>query len=124
MSADRGGAELPALIAALSGPGRDLDRVEELELLLRRIGAEVRSAVMEDTMEPAIDMNEIAELGGLTTRQWEVLHRLLSGKRVAVIASELYISRSTVRNHLSTIYQRFGVHTQTELVVLLLRARA
>jgi DNA-binding NarL/FixJ family response regulator len=44
------------------------------------------------------------------------LSRLLEGARVSTIASELQISESTVRNHLSTIFQRFGVHSQAELI--------
>jgi DNA-binding NarL/FixJ family response regulator len=35
---------------------------------------------------------------------------------VSTIANELSISQSTVRNHLSTIFQRFGVHSQAELI--------
>jgi DNA-binding NarL/FixJ family response regulator len=35
---------------------------------------------------------------------------------VSTIAGELMISESTVRNHLSTIFQRFGVHSQAELI--------
>jgi PAS domain S-box-containing protein len=91
------------------------DRVAELELRLRRIGAEVRAAGLIDTATTSAfqDHPEIAEL---STRQWEILSRLLEGARVSTIAAELSISESTVRNHLSTIFQRFGVHSQAELV--------
>jgi PAS domain S-box-containing protein len=90
------------------------DRVAELELRLRRIGAEVRAAGLIDTAGTAIqDHPEVAEL---STRQWEILSRLLEGARVSTIAAELLISESTVRNHLSTIFQRFGVHSQAELI--------
>ncbi|MGN6472198.1 MAG: LuxR C-terminal-related transcriptional regulator, partial [Mycobacteriales bacterium] len=34
-------------------------------------------------------------------------------------ARELYLSPTTVRNHLSAIFQRFGVHSQRELLDLL-----
>ena len=56
------------------------------------------------------------ELTDLTTRQWEILARMAQGQRVSTIADELYISRSTVRNHLAAIFRRFGVHNQAELV--------
>ena len=55
-------------------------------------------------------------LRGLSTRQGEVLRRLLRGERVPNIARELFVSQSTVRNHLSAIYRRLGVHSQTELL--------
>ena len=91
------------------------DRVAELELRLRRIGAEVRAAGLIDTVGTSAirDHPEIAEL---STRQWEILSRLLEGARVSTIAAELLISESTVRNHLSTIFHRFGVHSQAELI--------
>ena len=41
---------------------------------------------------------------------------MAQGQRVSTIADELYISRSTVRNHLAAIFRRFGVHNQAELV--------
>jgi DNA-binding NarL/FixJ family response regulator len=41
---------------------------------------------------------------------------LLEGRRVASIAAELYVSQSTVRNHLSSIFSKFGVHSQAQLV--------
>ena len=90
------------------------DRVAELELRLRRIGAEVRAAGLLDTAGmPAL---QHPELGQLSSRQWEVISRLLDGKRVPTIAKELFVSQSTVRNHLATIFQRFGVHSQAELL--------
>ena len=91
------------------------DRVSELELRLRRIGAEVRAAGLLDGPGASVlqDHPEVAEL---STRQWEILSRLLEGARVSTIAAELMISESTVRNHLSTIFQRFGVHSQAELI--------
>jgi DNA-binding NarL/FixJ family response regulator len=58
----------------------------------------------------------------LSTRQWEILTRLIRGERVQEIASDLYLSPSTVRNHLTAIYRKFGVHSQSELLADLLRA--
>ena len=52
----------------------------------------------------------------LSSRQIEILKRLLGGERVPAIARELFVSQSTVRNHLSHIYQRVGVHSQEELL--------
>jgi DNA-binding NarL/FixJ family response regulator len=55
-------------------------------------------------------------MGQLTSRQWEILNRLLRGERVPTIANALFISPSTVRNHLSAIFEKFGVHSQAELI--------
>jgi PAS domain S-box-containing protein len=60
--------------------------------------------------------------GNFSTRQWEILRRLVRGERVEEIAADLYLSPSTVRNHLAAIYKKFGVHSQTQLLAKLLRA--
>jgi DNA-binding NarL/FixJ family response regulator len=52
----------------------------------------------------------------LTSREQDVLARVLDGQRVPSIATELYLSQSTVRNHLSAIYKKFDVHSQAELI--------
>lgn len=57
-----------------------------------------------------------------STRQWEILTRLIKGERVRDIANALYLSPSTVRNHLTAIYRKFGVHSQAELLAKVLKA--
>jgi DNA-binding CsgD family transcriptional regulator len=61
--------------------------------------------------------------GAFSTRQWEILTRLVRGERVQDIASALFLSPSTVRNHLTVIYRKFGVRSQTELLSTLLKGR-
>jgi DNA-binding CsgD family transcriptional regulator len=56
----------------------------------------------------------------LSARQREILAHLARGERVDEIAAAIYISPSTVRNHLSVIYRKFGVHSQAGLLVKLL----
>jgi PAS domain S-box-containing protein len=54
----------------------------------------------------------------LTTRELEVVVRLVSGDRVLAIAERMFISRSTVRNHLLSVFRKLRVHSQQELVDL------
>ncbi len=58
----------------------------------------------------------------LSVRQTEIVTRLIAGERVPEIARSMYVSPSPVRNHLVAIYRKFGVHSQTELLAVLLRA--
>jgi DNA-binding NarL/FixJ family response regulator len=66
--------------------------------------------------KPATDRVKLSELGDLTTRQREIVERLLEGHRVNAIARDLYISPSTIRNHLSAVFRRLGVASQWELI--------
>jgi DNA-binding CsgD family transcriptional regulator/PAS domain-containing protein len=82
---------------------------------LRRIAAEI------EAVGPPVQNTGPADLEGtehLTPRQWEVASRLVRGEHVATIASEMYLSQSTVRNHLSAIFRKLGVHSQQEFLSL------
>ena len=66
-----------------------------------------------------------ADLSGtarLTSRELEIVGLLVAGDRVPSIANRLFLSQSTVRSHLSVIFSKFGVRSQSELLDLL-RAR-
>lgn len=118
------GGALFAIVGPPPASWSSAERVTQLEMRLRRIGAEVRAAgVIENvsTLRPHVDH---PELTNLTTRQWEILSLLLDGLRVPAIAAHLYLSPSTVRNHLATIFRKFGVHSQSELLELLRRPPA
>jgi DNA-binding CsgD family transcriptional regulator/PAS domain-containing protein len=99
--------------------GAAAKRAALLEQHLWKIAAEVEaSGILQNLVDlpnPAI----LKEIGTLTTRQWDVLSRLMRGERVPMIARELFVSQSTVRNHLNAIFQEFGVHSQGELLDLL-----
>ncbi len=52
----------------------------------------------------------------LTSREGEVLQRLITGRTSKAIADELNISVSTVDTHRARIMQKLGVHNLTELI--------
>lgn len=54
----------------------------------------------------------------MSPREREVLSLLCDGRTNASIAAELCISEKTVRNHISNLYRKLGVHSRTEAVVL------
>ncbi|MGH3733434.1 MAG: LuxR family transcriptional regulator [Acidimicrobiales bacterium] len=95
------------------------DRVAQLERRLWRIASEVQASGIFDSLGAFPDPERFPQLNSLSTRQWEVLSRLLRGERVPEIATALFVSPSTVRNNLSDIFKIFGVHSQSELLSLL-----
>jgi PAS domain S-box-containing protein len=53
----------------------------------------------------------------LTPRQLEILQLLADGKSTAEIAEELYLSKTTVRNHIANLLTNLGVHTRVQAIV-------
>ena len=104
----------PRRASETSGP-----RVVQLENHLRLIAAEVAASGVLTRMGPMFDARRFPQIGTLSRREWEVLSRLLEGDRVPTIAADLSVSQSTIRNRLSVIFRRFGVHSQAELLELL-----
>jgi DNA-binding CsgD family transcriptional regulator/PAS domain-containing protein len=51
----------------------------------------------------------------LTAREQEILEQILRGLRVATIASRMFLSEHTVRNHLKSIHRKLGMHSTAEI---------
>jgi DNA-binding CsgD family transcriptional regulator/PAS domain-containing protein len=143
--ADRSWRQMVAAIIALTGPeperefafivrpvdeididvpeGRESssDRIAALEHRLRRIAIELEAAGVVQRVQHLPDLTRLPQLDELSTRQLEVLTRLLDGQRVSTIAAEMFVSTSTIRNHLAAIYRKFGVHSQAELLAYVRR---
>jgi DNA-binding CsgD family transcriptional regulator len=56
------------------------------------------------------------DIPALTPRQLEVLKLLAQGKSVREIGKELYLSEATVRNHVRSLLQALGAHSQLEVL--------
>jgi two-component system nitrate/nitrite response regulator NarL len=52
----------------------------------------------------------------LTKREMEVLKKVMIGKSNQSIAEELFISRNTVKKHMSSIFSKFEIKNRTELI--------
>jgi DNA-binding CsgD family transcriptional regulator len=77
---------------------------------------ELRVAGMIHNLDRLPDMTRYPALSRLTAREWQVLLLLIDGQRVPSIAADLYVTQSTVRNHLSSVFSKLGVHSQAELL--------
>lgn len=64
---------------------------------------------------------DIARAYRLTRREGEILELLAQGMTAAAIAEELVVSTSTAKTHMRNIYQKLGIHTQSELLLLVHR---
>jgi DNA-binding CsgD family transcriptional regulator len=109
-----------ALIRCEPGTGSDADadagRESRLEAHMLRIADELHAAGLLPTLGQLPVISRNPRLGLLTGREWAVLTRLLDGQRAAAIAADLFVSQSTVRNHLSSIYAKLQVNGQVDLI--------
>ena len=72
----------------------------------------------------AADLSDDSGLGRLSGRELEIVMRLMNGDRVRAIAESLFLSPSTVRNHLSAVFRKMRVGSQQELIHRLRRTDA
>ena len=91
----------------------------KLEQHLWRIGLEVRAAGFLPEVPRSLPVKLPAEFAELSSRQWEIVTRLVRGERVPDIARAMFLSPSTVRNHLTMAFRKFGVHSQAALLAKL-----
>ena len=99
-------------------PTTAVNRAVELEHVLQHIARQIEATgVLEGMWEPPGP--RMPTLSGLSARQLEIVRRLLIGDRVPMIARQLFLSESTVRNHLTAVYRKLGVRSQQQLLSLL-----
>ncbi|MBO6065064.1 MAG: response regulator transcription factor [Lachnospiraceae bacterium] len=68
---------------------------------------------------PAGAKKDEAAYGELTEREKEIAALLVEGLSNRQIADRLYISEGTVKNYISAIYDKTGIHDRVKLVVAL-----
>jgi PAS domain S-box-containing protein len=95
------------------------DRVRELEDRLRRIVRELADTGLVARISAMPTARELPALAALSGQELKIVARLNAGERVPMIARQLFLSQSTVRNHLASVYRKLGVRSQQELLTLL-----
>jgi PAS domain S-box-containing protein len=94
-------------------------RAWELEGHLRRIAGEVAASGVLSSLTAVPTAAEVPAMAGLTSRELEIVTRILAGDRVPMIAQRMFLSQSTIRNHLTAVYRKLGVRSQQDLISLL-----
>ena len=97
-------------------------RIERLERAVSLIAESLQLQESKEALSLAaqrVPLEAIEELRTLSSREWEILHRLDTNQRVQTIARELFISPHTVRNHLKSVFRKVGVRSQPDLLAFL-----
>jgi two-component system, NarL family, response regulator LiaR len=80
--------------------------------------------VVEQMRKPAAPGGMRPVKSPLTTREWEVIDLIGSGKSTDQIAAELVLSGETVRSHVKNILRKLDAHSREEAVAITQRMRA
>ncbi len=92
-----------------------LDELLEAVRTVRTGGSYLSPTVATRVMELAAGRSSSSPIG-LTPREREILQLLTAGQRPADIADALFLSVKTVKNHLTSVYQKLGVETGAQAV--------
>lgn len=95
----------------------------ELSTILLRLSRGATVAQLARGVFRGISESAMPGLSRLTTRELEIAARLLDGDRPPEIAKKLFLSQSTVRNHLASVFAKVGVTSQQGLLNLLHQAQ-
>ncbi len=110
-----GSAFVFALVPEQAG-GRTPDSVAGV---FDRLLVTARLAGLGRGVTGSLTEREVPGISRLTTRELDITDRLVAGDRVPAIAKDLFLTQSTVRNHLSSIFAKVGVASQQELITLM-----
>lgn len=98
--------------------------------LQKRFQLLMRDFVVKETNLPEANVSEMLSAKRtptnhteLSKREAEILRMLSKGETSAKMAETLFISRTTVNNHIQHIFQKLGAHTRLEAVRRAERAR-
>src|ERR1039458_5568821 len=119
---DDGDLIFDALRAGANGYLLKNMRREDLAEAVRQVhagGAPMSLQVARKVINHFHKANPSSELEQLTARELEILRLLAKGHLYKEIADQLAISMSTVRSHVTAIYEKLHVHTRTEAAMKL-----
>ena len=82
----------------------------------------IAGAVVRRVREQSTAYEQPEDLHALSARETEILRLVAQGRDNTEIAQELYLSPSTVKNHVSSILEKLGVESRVQAAVRAARA--
>ena len=86
------------------------------------LSSQIAGALLQRVREQTVVTDEPGELLSLSARETEILRLVAQGRDNTEIAQELYLSPSTVKNHVSSILEKLGVDSRVQAAVRAARA--
>ena len=75
------------------------------------------TALMNDNLNDSVQNTSYDFSGDMTEREKEICSLMAEGLTNRQIAERLYISEGTVKNYISNIYDKTGIHDRVKLIV-------
>ncbi|MGN9909575.1 response regulator transcription factor [Phytohabitans sp. LJ34] len=126
---DATGAELPAAVYAVAASATPGPAPASVRIPTRaggwatihgwRLTGPDRVALSIEHSRPEAVTSLALDGYGLSAREREVVRLLLAGRSTREVATDLYLSPHTVRDHVKAIFAKTGVRSRTELVAAL-----
>lgn len=99
-------------------PAEDPRDIEPAAVVVPRSGRGGGAERSDHVLLRGVSDHAVSGVGRLTTRERQIVARLLDGHRPPGIARALFLSQSTVRNHLASVFRKLGVTSQEGLLEL------
>jgi two-component system, NarL family, nitrate/nitrite response regulator NarL len=101
---------------------KSIRHVMDGEIWVGRESVQDLLKVLHDLQEPASAPRR-KEKFGLTPRELEIVSAIVKGSSNRTIATEFSISEQTVKNHLSSVFDKMGVSNRLELALKAVKYR-
>jgi PAS domain S-box-containing protein len=122
--AEAAARRVAAIVDSIRGDGvvasEDLPNwLAAVALQLSELSRGIHAVTPSSDWSAAPPLRGVPGVTQLSARELDIVRRLLAGDRVPAIAQAVFLSQSTVRNHLARVYRKLGVGSQQELINLL-----
>lgn len=105
------------VIAAMkAGASSFVNKSEPLSILMAQIDIALKAPQVFSATSIATALIREADSYGLSQRELEVLSQLHRGESLKELADSLFIAESTLKKHLSTIYQKLSVRNRIQAI--------
>ncbi|MGE3327373.1 MAG: response regulator [Acidimicrobiia bacterium] len=98
--------------------------IDEVALTVRQAAhgdVDLSVGLASTMLAEATKLNAGEEDGPISPREVEVLQLIANGLSTPEVASALFISQKTVKNHLASIYEKLDARDRTQAVVMAMR---
>jgi DNA-binding NarL/FixJ family response regulator len=105
------------VIAAMkAGASSFVNKSEPLSILMAQIEVALKAPQIFSASSIATALIRESDTYGLSQRELEVLSQLHRGESLKELAGSLFIAESTLKKHLSTIYQKLSVRNRIQAI--------